>query len=41
MSVTVINKVKVGKNVKIGAGALILKDIPDDYEGWVKGIWKG
>lgn len=30
LGVTIIDRLKIGKNVVIGAGSLVLKDIPDD-----------
>lgn len=34
-------KIRIGHNAKIGMGAIILKDVPDNYVDWIKGIWKG
>lgn len=37
-NVTVLGKVRIGNNVKIGANSLILKDIPDNMT--VVDVWK-
>ena len=34
MGAKIKNKVKIGKGVTVGAGAVVLKDIPD-FETWV------
>jgi UDP-3-O-[3-hydroxymyristoyl] glucosamine N-acyltransferase len=34
-------KVRIGHNAKIGMGAIILKDVPDNHPDWIVGIWKG
>jgi len=34
-------KIRIGHNAKIGMGAIILKEVPDNYPDWIVGIWKG